>query len=315
MTGKHTHAARKSKVLILTKAAEAGAADAQFQLGLAYFFGDGVEEDEPTAALWYKRAAAQEHPEALYRYGNCLYFGSGVQKNVEEAFANYLRGANLGNLDCQYAAGVCYGSGQGIYQDWTLAHYWHQRAANHGHPAAQNAIGAYHMLGYGMPQNLDLAEEWLRKSAAKNHRDALLNLGYLFTQFPHRTDYLEAAYFYRKGADLGFPDCQYHLGSMISRKVIPGELENAIYWLRKAAIAGETSAYAELVRALRQSDPEHEEIEYWQCYASKHLERLDKLAVPPAVRRQMRLQEKKPKPPGKTESVQKIVPPPTEILP
>ncbi|MCC3859811.1 tetratricopeptide repeat protein [Pseudemcibacter aquimaris] len=47
-----------------TKAAEAGDADAQYNLGVMYEHGHGVEQDEVQAAEWYIMAADNGHPEA-----------------------------------------------------------------------------------------------------------------------------------------------------------------------------------------------------------------------------------------------------------
>lgn len=40
-------------------AAEQGDAQAQFALGLSYFFGQGAEQSYPEAAKWYRKAAEQ----------------------------------------------------------------------------------------------------------------------------------------------------------------------------------------------------------------------------------------------------------------
>jgi len=39
--------------------AELGDSESQFNLGLAYYLGEGVEEDKPEAAKWFRLAAEQ----------------------------------------------------------------------------------------------------------------------------------------------------------------------------------------------------------------------------------------------------------------
>ena len=57
-----------------TKAAESGDMNAQFNLGLMYEEGHGVEQSDLKAGEWYQRAADNGHPEApmalqlLYEY-------------------------------------------------------------------------------------------------------------------------------------------------------------------------------------------------------------------------------------------------------
>ena len=50
-------------------AAEQGSADAQFNLGVSYDFGEGVEEDDEEAVRWYRLAAEQGHADAAYNLG------------------------------------------------------------------------------------------------------------------------------------------------------------------------------------------------------------------------------------------------------
>ena len=49
--------------------AEAGDAEAQNNLGLMYFNGRGVAQDEAEAVAWYRRAAEQGFANAQYNLG------------------------------------------------------------------------------------------------------------------------------------------------------------------------------------------------------------------------------------------------------
>ncbi|MGA2170957.1 MAG: hypothetical protein ABSG62_22455, partial [Terracidiphilus sp.] len=51
------------------KAAEQGYADAQFNLGVAYAYGEGVRQDYARAAVWLRKAAEQGHAEAQRSLG------------------------------------------------------------------------------------------------------------------------------------------------------------------------------------------------------------------------------------------------------
>lgn len=42
-------------------------AEAQFYLGMIYFYGEGVEKDIPQAMEWWKKAMRSGHTDAAYR--------------------------------------------------------------------------------------------------------------------------------------------------------------------------------------------------------------------------------------------------------
>ena len=64
----------------LRAAAEAGDAEAQAQLGLAYTLGNGVDEHEGEAERWFRRAAEQGHADAQFGLaGVYLNGGRGVR--------------------------------------------------------------------------------------------------------------------------------------------------------------------------------------------------------------------------------------------
>jgi TPR repeat protein len=46
--------------------ADPGDAEAQFQVGVLYSYGDGIEEDDAKTLYWYRKASKQGHPGATY---------------------------------------------------------------------------------------------------------------------------------------------------------------------------------------------------------------------------------------------------------
>ena len=71
-------------------AADQGHADAQFKYGYALYFGEGIENDYTSAAMWFKRAAVQGHAKAMYNLAYCYMYGKGVPTNYEKAL-EYLK--------------------------------------------------------------------------------------------------------------------------------------------------------------------------------------------------------------------------------
>ena len=76
--------------------AESGDAEAQFQVARSYYIGDGVEEDEEEAVVWYRKAARKGHAEAMYRLGVCYYLGAGVAENGARAMEWFKKSAAAG---------------------------------------------------------------------------------------------------------------------------------------------------------------------------------------------------------------------------
>lgn len=83
------------------RAANAGHAAAQNNIGHFYHQGWGVSKDLGKAAYWYRLAALQGLPLAQSNYGTCLEFGWGVRANRSEAIEWYRKAARQGNRSGQ----------------------------------------------------------------------------------------------------------------------------------------------------------------------------------------------------------------------
>lgn len=70
---------------------------AQYFLGRMYASGQGVEQNNETAAEWYRKAAEKGVGDAQYRLGQLYEEGSGVPKDLEYAFGWYSVAAHVGN--------------------------------------------------------------------------------------------------------------------------------------------------------------------------------------------------------------------------
>jgi TPR repeat protein len=61
--------------------AQAGDMDAQYNLGIMFYHGEGVERDHEEALKWFHLAAEQNDPEAQYNLGFMYGRGEGAAKN------------------------------------------------------------------------------------------------------------------------------------------------------------------------------------------------------------------------------------------
>ncbi len=83
------------------RAAEQGFADAQFNLGLMYANGEGVEQDMTQAVELFKKAAEQGHVDAQNNLGALYFTGEGVERDEKKAIGWFEKAAAQGNEDAQ----------------------------------------------------------------------------------------------------------------------------------------------------------------------------------------------------------------------
>jgi TPR repeat protein len=102
LTGAATADPASARTLLL-KSAEAGSAEAQFQLGLMAADGVGGPRDDVAARAWFQKAAAQDHPGALEWMGSFAQNGRGGPRDASAAKAYYERAAALGNENAKAA--------------------------------------------------------------------------------------------------------------------------------------------------------------------------------------------------------------------
>jgi uncharacterized protein len=86
---------------MLTNAAEANSADAQFQLGLMYANGIGGPKDDVEARSWFEKAAAQGNADALDWMGSFSASGRGGPRDINAAKDYYEKAAAAGNDDAK----------------------------------------------------------------------------------------------------------------------------------------------------------------------------------------------------------------------
>ncbi|MDP5014028.1 MAG: sel1 repeat family protein [Opitutales bacterium] len=69
--------------------AEAGDPNAQSNLGVMYYSGEGVPKDSAEALKWFRKAADQGHAPAQLHLAHMYAKGEGVPKDEAEAYAWY----------------------------------------------------------------------------------------------------------------------------------------------------------------------------------------------------------------------------------
>ena len=81
----------------LRKAAMQGDVDAQFDLGIMYYLGEGVPEDDREAVKWLRKAAEEGLAPAQSQLGLMYYNGAGVPEDYVKAYVWLNLAAAQGN--------------------------------------------------------------------------------------------------------------------------------------------------------------------------------------------------------------------------
>lgn len=152
---------------LLQEAAEAGDAEAAYQLGLLYDAGRGVPADPARALDWLGKAAEAGHAEAARVIGIYYEEGKGVARDHAQAVAWYGRAARAGNAKAQRNLGTAYAHGRGVLRDFAQAARWFKAAADQGNADAQRNLAYLYFFGRGVPRDETRATE-LFAAAAKS---------------------------------------------------------------------------------------------------------------------------------------------------
>ncbi len=157
------------------KAAEHGESKAQFNLGLGYYKGEGVPQYYSKAMYWFGEAAEQGDADAQLHIAWCL---EDTQAPPGDVVAACKRAAEMGNTDAQCHLGFWHFEGKhGLEKNIAESNRWFFEAARRGNDVAQFQIGLKYEIGRGVKKSAKEAARWYMRAASKNNVDALYNLG------------------------------------------------------------------------------------------------------------------------------------------
>ena len=235
----------------LQEAAEQGDAEAQYQLGLGYVTSFDFEPNPGQALNWWRKSAAQQHPESLFTLGMWYAF-----KNLPDDDDEALYWFKYALEHCTKNAGSYFGVTSlfdlDVPQTDTDAATWLNRAAEHGQLGAKLLLGWMHMTGRGAPKDEAKAAAWFREAAEHDDPLGQYTLGVMYSRGAGvPKDETQKAAWFRKAAEQGHPDAQYYLGTMYFKGAggLPKDEREEIAWYLKAA--EQEHAYAEFALGLK----------------------------------------------------------------
>ena len=142
--------------------AEANNARAQYNLGLAFLRGDGVQQNDKLAYYWTKRAAENGDKRATLNLANMYLEGRGTKQDESQAFKWFSKAAINGDSNAQLAMGRMYRDGAGVKQDYKMAFYYISAAAASGNNIdAKTELAEMYINGWGTRKDVFLASRIL----------------------------------------------------------------------------------------------------------------------------------------------------------
>lgn len=179
-------------VLWYLQASKQGNANAMFDLGGAYYNGDGVFIDDSLSYAWFvlaKEAGSRQAAEAVARaesdltpaqitggyndIANLCEKGEEVPKNESEAASWRERAAKLGDTNAQIAFANMLLDGRGVAKDFAKARYWCEKAANFGDRRGAYCMGHIYQEGLGVSADAKKARKWYSLAEMKGDIPAM----------------------------------------------------------------------------------------------------------------------------------------------
>ena len=170
--------APKKDLKTITKAAELGHPEAQYQLGTMYEHGEGgAGVHEVTAVLWYTQAAERGHARAQEEMGTRYLTGQGVTTDIKKAEEFLTLSAEQGYARGQYRLAQLYSRGaRGVRKDHKKAIDWYTKAARQGYAPAQYYLGGMYAMGRGVEVDRIEAYAWLALAASQKYPKAIKSI-------------------------------------------------------------------------------------------------------------------------------------------
>ena len=178
--------------------AESGDVEAQYELGMKYFYGRGVDKNFFEAEKWFHEAAEQGHVYSQYELGK-LYDPDGESEYVfEKRYRSYRYGEKKEH-DLQSAT---YGDQRDTVVSYDSVRYkahaekWLLKAAHNGLPEAQTSLAWLYMRGFGNQGNYRDAIDWWERAAQQNYVPAQYELGTTYLVPNKSVENLVRSYFW-----------------------------------------------------------------------------------------------------------------------
>ena len=147
--------------------ANAGDAEAQYEVGNAYNYGDKAQRDYAQAHIWYRKGAEQGNADSQFQLGGLYRFGHGVPQDAVLAFDWAKKAAVQGDIDAEFFISMCYSEGWGIGRNKGESLFWLRKAAEQGDARSQLYLALAYGTGTGVAKDYSEAYFWFAVAAPR----------------------------------------------------------------------------------------------------------------------------------------------------
>jgi uncharacterized protein len=233
----------------LKKSAEAGDAEAQYNLGQAFEYGEYDNVDFAEAMRWYKKAAQQGYVHAQFKLSIFYEDGMACEVDFKAAYLWAEKAALQGLIHAQKRVSAFLSLGKGVGRDLQKSAHWEKefliREGKEGSVAALYHLGNFLIQGRpGYPKDSQKAIACYAKSAQGGYKDAMLKLAGIYEKgIDTKRDEAAALSWYeragygehpsatrlrriielRPACDKGDMNARYELGSLLGVDIDEGE--------------------------------------------------------------------------------------------
>ena len=149
-------------------AAGQGSADAQYNLGVMFYNGIGVDQDKREALRLYQKSSEHDYPPALTALGNMYLAGECVIQNNPKSIELFQKAAMQNYPDAQVRLGEIYEEKKEPKKALPLFF----QAAQQNHPIGQTNLGIMFAFGDGVLKNGVIAYILLNKAVENGNTSA-----------------------------------------------------------------------------------------------------------------------------------------------
>lgn len=221
---------------------------AQEYVGMFYYIGEGVRQNDEKAIKWLKESVKNGQGRPAYILSSAYFYGFGCEISAKLSGIWAIKGANLGDVASMQRVANLYWKGypeDGIPCDISKAIHWYKRAAKKGDPYSQFQLGFCHNRGKGVPVNLSEGFNWFLLSAKSGDSDAMMALARCYLNGSGcKKDINEAKKWIDKVDALSHPGTKLLL-SQYYRKI--GEIDKSLDLEKLAAKMGDIDAQFMLI--------------------------------------------------------------------
>lgn len=236
-----------------------GDAECTANLGMCYYWGNGVEADLHKAAFYNEKAAKAGIPMAMYDTGLNYIYGYGVSQNVEKALYWLEKAADAEYADAMVTLGDIYYMGELVEKDMEKSFHYYLEAERLGLKISKLFLADFYTNGEVVEKDLGKAKKLYQEAydyiyeqaALNNDSEAQFRLGGMFffgsKEIDIEPDYVQAAEWYHKAVENGHHQAENTLGIMYYLGLGVGQnYEEAFKWFQKAAGRKNVAAIANM---------------------------------------------------------------------